>query len=187
MPCSFPDCGRLVHCRGWCSSHHGQWLAGRALTPVQPKLTLAERFWKYVAKSDGCWEWIGHRQGAGYGRIGLGDKVKLGAHRVSWELHNGPIPDGLWVLHRCDNPPCVRPDHLFLGTNADNVADMIAKGRVRHAGECNGRARLTADKVREIRVRLARGERKVDIAPDYGVRPSAISSVATGRTWGHVT
>ncbi len=88
------------------------------------------RFWDKVVKSDECWEWQGAHDPRGYGFIGApGGGKNLLAHRVSWELHNGAIPQGRYVLHRCDNPRCVRPDHLFLGTHADNMADRQAKGR----------------------------------------------------------
>lgn len=91
---------------------------------------LEERFWRRVKKTDGCWEWTGGLLSSGYGACFVG-AYSTGAHRVSWELANGPIPDGLWVLHHCDNRPCVRPDHLFLGTVLDNNRDAIAKGRRR--------------------------------------------------------
>jgi hypothetical protein len=94
--------------------------------PPQAK-PVSERFWPKVAKSDGCWEWRGAKT-LGYGRINVGRRSIL-AHRVSYEMANGPIADGLVVCHRCDNPSCVRPDHLFLGTLGDNNADMFAKGR----------------------------------------------------------
>jgi len=89
------------------------------------------RFWYYVIKhDDGCWEWTGGTQKPGYGKLGAGGGDNAAyAHRVSWEIHYGPIPEGMRVLHRCDNPPCTRPDHLFLGTQTDNMKDMWAKGR----------------------------------------------------------
>lgn len=93
--------------------------------------SLAERLWAKVDRTESCWIWTGGTNIKGYGCIGLGERGrgKALAHRVSWELAFGPIPDGLWVLHHCDNPPCVRPDHLWLGTAADNNRDMVAKGR----------------------------------------------------------
>lgn len=86
------------------------------------------RFWKHVAKTEGCWEWTGSTSKKGYGKLNIGGVTKA-AHRFSYEIANGPIPEKLFVLHRCDNPPCVRPDHLFTGTNEDNVKDMMKKGR----------------------------------------------------------
>lgn len=101
---------------------------------------LAERFWSFVAKAEGdaCWEWTGFRTPDGYGRIASGGKfgtapgagTMYNAHRVSWQLHNGEIPDGLVVCHKCDNPACVRPDHLFVGTQKDNMQDCARKGRI---------------------------------------------------------
>ena len=85
-------------------------------------------FWRKVTKSDGCWEWTGSCGAKGYGQVGVKGK-NLRTHRVSWELTNGKIPEQLIVCHHCDNPKCVRPDHLFLGTNKDNTQDMLSKGR----------------------------------------------------------
>ena len=104
---------------------------GCSVPPRNPR-TLAERFWLKVNKTTGCWLWISATNEHGYGLIGNGPRgsIPLKAHRASWELHFGPIPLGANVLHRCDNPPCVRPDHLFLGTKRDNSQDMATKARV---------------------------------------------------------
>lgn len=91
---------------------------------------LEERFWEKVDKSGDCWVWTRSTNGSGYGQITMPRAgAPMLAHRVSWLLHYGPIPAGLFVCHRCDNPPCIRPEHLFLGTNRDNSRDMGAKGR----------------------------------------------------------
>lgn len=92
-------------------------------------IPIEDRIWKFVQKTDGCWEWNGRRNDRGYGLFAVTHAAARRAHRVIWELVNGPIPSGMVVCHRCDNPPCVRPDHLFLGTQADNMRDMQAKGR----------------------------------------------------------
>jgi hypothetical protein len=92
------------------------------------KISPEIRFWAKVQKTEGCWIWCGGQDKNGYGIIRAGQR----AHRRSWELHFGPVPKNLWILHHCDNPSCVRPDHLWLGTVTDNNADMIAKGRHRH-------------------------------------------------------
>ena len=96
-------------------------------------MTLTERLERFTVRGPGCWGWIGATS-SGYGRLGRGGRGEglVYAHRLSWELRNGPIPEGMCVLHRCDNPPCSNPDHLFLGTKADNNRDMSVKGR--HVG-----------------------------------------------------
>jgi hypothetical protein len=109
------------------------------MKPVRP---IAIRFWEKVDKpggADACWLWTGTPDVNGYGKLWWFDHTNKGkfAHRISWELHNGPIPDGLFVLHSCDNPPCVNPKHLFLGTQLDNMRDMVAKGRDRNPAAIN--------------------------------------------------
>lgn len=97
--------------------------------PRPRKISFEDRFWARVEKTDRCWVWNGSLfSGSPYGQVKQNGKTKQ-VHRVSWELHFGAIPDGLCVCHKCDNPPCVRPDHLFLGTNHDNVMDSVMKGR----------------------------------------------------------
>lgn len=90
--------------------------------------TLEERFFAQVEKTPGCWKWKGVKRRFGYGAMAIG-KTGIIASRASWIIHNGPIPDGMQVCHRCDNPECTNPEHLFLGTNADNTRDSVAKGR----------------------------------------------------------
>lgn len=151
------------------------------------KKTLEERFWEKVRKGDGCWEWTAHLNMYGYGTIRDGDKF-CSAHRVSWKLHFGPIPRGLCVCHRCDNPKCVCPSHLFLGTVADNARDRESKGRAVYLrGERNGMAKLTAPKVLAIRrERLVSNTSVAQLALRYGVCKSTIGYVISGERWGHV-
>lgn len=100
--------------------------------PSGPKRRpLKDRFWSKVQKTDGCWEWTGSRRPKGYGVFAVNGARRESAHRVAYALFIGPISAGFFVCHRCDNPRCVRPDHLFLGTQADNMRDMHAKGRHR--------------------------------------------------------
>ena len=143
-------------------------------------------FWPRVDQGPDCWLWTGYKTAQGYGQIGI-KRVLRYAHRVSWELAYGQIPDGLCVLHRCDNPPCVRPDHLFLGTRADNTADMLAKDRHRTVplrGDQNGNAKLTASQVALIRALYAVGGiSQRQLARQFGVVQGTIVHVLAGRTW----
>lgn len=139
---------------------------------------LVERFWPKVEKpsGDGCWVWTGCRVKKGYGIVRLDRSERMASvHRVSWALHNGPIPDGLLVLHRCDNPPCVNPDHLFLGTHTDNMKDMVRKGRQSK--------KLTPDQARTVYRRALAGEPHASIAKDFGIRREAVSAIKRGLAW----
>jgi hypothetical protein len=149
--------------------------------PPEPK-----PFWLYVLKGERCWEWIGATNEKGYGVARI-DGRNVRANRFSWELHHGPIADGLLVCHQCDNPICVRPDHLFLGTNDENMADMVAKGRARGAspGETNHAAKLTALQVQQIKARLGTVSNR-RLAREFGVSPWTINSIATGKVWASV-
>jgi hypothetical protein len=158
---------------------------------------IAERFWEKVDRrgDDECWLWLGTIDPNGYGRLGRGhNEASDLAHRVAWKVAHGAIPDGpghhgICVLHRCDNPTCVNPSHLFLGTIADNVADMIAKGRANYnplRGSANPNAKLTEAAVREIRQRYDQGERPQGLARAFGVTGPVISNIVARRAWRHV-
>ena len=137
-------------------------------------------FWSKVEKRDGCWGWKAQKRWDGYGRFRHGPEGKaVFAHRYSYELHHGPIPKGAHVLHSCDNPECTNPEHLRLGTHAENMRDIQVRGRV-------GKAKLNKEQVHEIRRRLAAGEHWEDIAPDYGVGWTCIYDIKRGETWKHI-
>lgn len=143
--------------------------------------TLAERFYAKVRVGEDCHEWTGCTMRNGYGQISVNCRAAY-AHRVAWELNAGPIPDGLFVLHRCDNRKCVNPDHLFLGTFGDNMADMVSKERQAH-GMRNGHAKLTDDQVREIR---GAAGTHLAIAKRYDVTQSLVTMIRTRRIWRYV-
>ena len=150
------------------------------------------RFWKYANQSNGCWLWTGCIcQGTGYPLIRESVTNKpLGAHRMSWRLHYGPIPKGQSVLHKCDVRHCVNPDHLFLGTQRDNVLDMVSKNR-QAKGEENGNRKLNQAQVDEIRRRYASKKHQRDhpyyyeLAAEYGVHIDTIVKVVNGKLWRH--
>ena len=156
---------------------------------ARSKRPLEARFWEKVRKTDGCWEWAAGCSAAGYGVLGACGRRMFYAHRLSWEIHYGPIPRGMHVLHRCDNPPCTNPTHLFIGTHTDNVRDMWEKGRGRifaMRGEANGNAKLTAEGVKAIRSGDHAGLTQKEIGALYGVSADTVSSVVTRQTWRHV-
>lgn len=151
---------------------------------------LALRFWAKVLKTDQCWNWQGSLNPCGYGQVGIirnGKHTNGGAHRVSYELTHGDIPKGLWVLHHCDNRKCVNPSHLYLGNAMDNARDRAVRGRAACGSRShNGKEKLTADSVREIRAALLSGMNQSDIAKQFSVHQSNISHVKRGITWRHV-
>ena len=178
-----------------------------------PMPTLEERFWSKVDKSGECWLWLGSKGPDGYGYLGTGTSKSARAHRVAYWVVYGSIPNGQFVLHHCDNPSCVRPDHLFLGTQQDNMNDMVNKGRSakgdrsptrlhpesiaygakhgRHThpektarGEKVWTAKLNWDKVREIRTCYTQGKITTrELGRHYGVYHSTIVKIVNGKTW----
>jgi predicted XRE-type DNA-binding protein len=150
--------------------------------------SLEEQFWSTVEhhSPDDCWIWIGNRSGGRYGRLRNHGR-RWSSHRASYEIHYGPIPDGMFVCHTCDNPACVNPKHLFLGTANDNMQDKINKGRQRHlSGESNPASRLTVEQVTQIRQRAKQGEIQRELAQEFGVTQSTVSEIVLYKIWRNV-
>lgn len=182
------ECGREVAVRVSNLRSGGTKSCGCARHAPTP---LAERFWSKVSVDvvSGCWNWTASGNQKGYGHISIEGSRLTRAHHAAWLLAHFIIPDGMQVLHRCDNRRCVRPDHLFLGTHQDNMDDMIAKGRARNVprpGSLNGFAKLNEMQVAEMRERHASGESIADLADVYEVTESNVACILRGKTWRHV-
>lgn len=135
---------------------------------------------------NGCHEWLGARNRRGYGNINV-DGKSLKAHRVAWELYLGTIPDGLCVLHKCDNPPCINPEHLFLGTRQDNIDDMFSKGRGHKAfGAGTNKTKLRDADIERIREACLFGAMQIHIAALYDTTQGTIGKIVRRETWKHV-
>jgi hypothetical protein len=148
---------------------------------------LAQKLWGKVLKTPKCWVFTGRRNTHGYGRlvISAGRRgPEIYTHRLSWELHFGPIPDDKHVLHRCDNPPCVRPEHLYLGTDEDNRRDAVERGRIAH-GVRHWHARLNLEAVLAIR-KAAGSMTYAQIAPQWGIRVATVGKIVRRELWRHV-
>lgn len=175
--------GRLLkHSRHFCSTKCKLQL---------PKYSSSDQFKKscrFPVENDKCWLWNGTINNNGYGMIYFQKRIGL-AHRASWEIHRGPIPNGMYVLHRCDVRNCVNPGHLFLGTCTDNARDMHAKGRGRPPkGSSHSSAKLSEEAVKEIRALASLGAHTFsEIGHMYDVHESTISNVISGKSWKHVT
>ncbi len=167
--------GRNKYCCKACE------IAGRGIrsTPIE------ERFWKHVEKTIDCWLWTAQRDRQGYGRINC-ERSPVLTHRLSWEIHNGPVPEGKFVLHSCSNHACVNPDHLYLGTYTDKVAQSMSNGRT-NRGERSSAAKLTKEIVTEIRRRYnAGGISQPQLAQEYNVSQFTIRDIVQRITWKHI-
>lgn len=155
-------------------------------TSIRVTEKLKSKFWPKVQQGsiDECWEWLGVRTARGYGRMRIGDHLVI-AHRISYTIQHGEIPEGLFVCHKCDNPPCCNPAHLFLGTPLENAGDMVRKGR-QTRGEKHCRAKLTDEQVIEIRQRWAARPTQQQLADEYGISVTVLNRVLYKRAWGHV-
>lgn len=179
-----PIAKRTYKYRGVRAGEPFRFIAGHA-----PRVQYSKRFWDKVdiGGQDECWEWNRHRFANGYGSFhkSVQERHAL-AHRVAYELANGPIPDGLYVLHQCDNPACCNPAHLSVGTQYDNMADAVNRDRTRQ-GEAVTASVLTANDVHSIRERYVPYIITAQIlAAEYGVSDSAIYAILSGRNWKHI-
>jgi hypothetical protein len=200
MKCQVHSCSKSVFAKGFCRSHYKCF--NRIGKPVADRLTIHGSIEKKFAirsqnrNENGCWIWSGSKDPDGYGNIRDGQKMKR-AHRVSWELHNGPIPSGVHILHKCNNPSCVNPEHLKLGNHTENMQDRKANGRPWHSDnhkelmreKMKGRAitwgaklsealkKLTPEQCLDILSRTAKGEKAINLAAEFGVHRTTISKI----------
>lgn len=187
--CCIKDCDKLHLAGGLCAMHYRrQKLYGDPTTVKlfqMRGLSLKERWEAYTEKGEDCWLWVGSRDPNGYGRLNINGRPEL-AHRLAWRLFCSEITSDQHVLHKCDNPSCVRPDHLFLGDQVANNADMKSKGRYRPGvslGEAHGCAKLTEDQVREIRASSGPSELA---AKHYGISGRQVRDIRLRRSWRHL-
>ena len=193
MQCTFDGCGKTAAALGLCPGHRRQQKAGEEIRPLQLQfhgLTEYARFFKriVIGKLDDCWPWTGSVMKIGWhGQWRNGEGGIEPTHRAAWRIMKGDIPAGSCVLHRCDNPICCNPSHLFLGSHSDNFKDMWSKGRARPGklkGEAHGMSKLTADLVRDIRTSKEAGN---VIAVRLSLSPTTVCDVRKRRTWKHIT
>ena len=182
--CSIDGCDVVHYGKGFCNKHYQRVRDGA--NPREKNLrdlTTTEKFEMKFKKGDGCWLWLAGKDQDGYGLFTT-NRVMCKAHRFSYSLYRGPISEGLFVLHKCDVPSCVNPDHLFLGTNQDNMTDMVKKGRGHH-GEKNWSAKLKAEEVIKIRG-LYPEKTQAAISDMFGVGRTTVRAILTRRTWRHI-
>ncbi len=181
--CAYDGCDSWVWARGYCGAHYQQMKREGQLRNVVVKGDTRRRFYESfeVNPETLCWEWKRFITSNGYGCITIGEKGKKRAHRYSYELFYGPIPDGLSVLHRCDNKICCNIEHLFTGTGKDNMQDCVKKGR--HAGQTGAnRAKITDAMAMNIRIMYARGQHSMSVlATIYGVQQNTLASIVKGE------
>lgn len=184
--CSVDGCTKATHARGWCAPHYRRnRLNGDPLITRRPGLgkTPAERLDLYTDKSGDCWLWTA--SGDRYGKTFVAGR-HVSTHVLSYELNVGPVPPGKVVRHRCDTPKCVRPNHLELGTNADNSRDMTERER-QARGERQWCAKMTAETVIEMRDAYSVGKANTtELARQYGISTSAVGKILNNQTWKHV-
>lgn len=189
-PCSVANCEKRSITKGYCACHyqrvkkHGDptFVGKKAVDP--PELFVL-RFWSRVSKlANGCWQWNGSVSNTGYGAASIGHRQFTSAHRAAWFFTYGRKPQGA-LLHSCDNRICVNPEHLREGSLRENIADMVAKSRQAKGEQCRS-AKLTEGQVIALRMARKAGESAISLALKYGVLPSTVRRIVSGRTWKHL-
>lgn len=197
MSCTIDDCGRESIARGWCGKHYQRWArhGDPNIILTTHGMGIDDRFWSHVERLDsGCWVWTAARNTGGYGMFKV-DRTTVAAHRFVMRNALEDAGDECdWIVcHTCDNPPCVNPSHLFIGTFQDNLNDMIAKGRQHFPGtgaplrgEAHPKTTLTTEQVHDIRARFTNGEKRSELSTRFGVGWSTIDRIAKRETWAHI-
>ena len=199
-PCKVDGCETRRARQGYCSQHYGYFARYGTATPnVKLKFhskSLDEAYEYGVIRKEGneCWGWKHTTNNSGYGYFSSKGEKAIAAHRYSYEKYIGIIPDGLFVLHKCDNPPCSNPSHLFVGTNSDNIKDSYSKGRRKPVpiesmprGDSCHLAKLSESQAIEIKNMITEGKGNTEIAKLFGIVHQTVSCIRNGKTWKHVT
>lgn len=185
--CAVEECRLPIRAREMCSSHYQKWARRTPRADRKPASTPGpeQRFWAKVSKGEGCWIWTGGTASSGHGKFAVSQARRIGAHSYSLELALGyPAPPGTECCHRCDNPPCVNPAHLYFGTRLQNVRDAWERGRVQ-VGEDRPSAKLREVQVVQLREEYARGSDVDELAAAYGIAVSTIRGIVLGIKWKH--
>lgn len=186
--CDVVTCEKPAHAKGFCSVHYERWKKNG--DPNNPgrysRGTIEERlrYTSWVVTEAGCWEWCGGKRKGGYGRLTFGGKSFV-TSRLAYETWVGSIPEGYVVRHKCDNPPCINPEHLEVGTHKDNTRDKMSRNRLRvRSGSSHGQAKLLESDVRFIRQEYSKGHTTQKMLGDlYGVSQTTISHIILGKVW----
>lgn len=185
-PCAVSWCDRDAKTKGYCKTCYTRWQKGRdpekiPMFKIHRDATPEERLQSagWTVTETGCWEWAGRLDKKGYGVLALREKRQVFAHRTAYSVWVGDLVDGLSICHRCDNPKCINPEHLWQGSTLENLQDMTVKER-------GNTRKLTAADVVEIRERRENRESMNDLAKEFGVHESTIRNAVKGRTWKHV-